>query len=182
MRSIFAFINLKTKKGFSVLFTVLLFAAAINFIGCETKKGEEPAVNIDSIKAVVARQIADSIETAEKTKQIADSIALAEKNRVPDMVGKWTGTLDGRATTLTIKEQTGNKFTGTIVINYRQVATKAVAGTINIDTKKITMRDTQKFRYAGTYSGNFSAETNKFSGSFTVTADNQSFPFSLTKK
>ncbi len=182
MRSIFAFTYLKTKKGFSVLLTVLLFAAAINFIGCETKKDDKPAVNIDSIKAVGAQQMADSIAAAEKTKQIADSIAMAEKNRVPDMVGKWTGLLDGRATTLTIKEQTENEFTGTIVINYRQVSTKAVAGIINIETKKITMRDTQKFRYAGTYSGNFSVETNKFSGSFTIAADNQSFPFSLTKK
>ncbi|MBZ0199180.1 MAG: hypothetical protein K8H86_04880 [Ignavibacteriaceae bacterium] len=180
MRSFFALNNINTRSGISVFLTVLLFTASINFLGCETKKEEKPVVvNVDSIKAVVAQQIADSIAMAQ---QIADSIAMAEKARVPDMMGKWTGALDGKATTLTITEQTENKFSGTIVINFRNVSNKTVSGTIDVENNKISMRDTQKFRYAGTYSGKLSDDKTKFSGTFTIPADNNNFSFSLTKK
>ncbi|NCS88889.1 MAG: hypothetical protein AUK34_06145 [Ignavibacteria bacterium CG2_30_36_16] len=180
--NIFAALNfLKSYKGFSVLLTVLFITASINFLGCDAKENKEPSdaqLKLDSIVAVEAQRVADSI-----AQQVADSIALAEKKAmIPDMIGKWTGSLDGRATTLTITSQTENTFSGTIVINYRQVSRKAVAGAINVENNKVSMRDTEKFRYAGTYSGTLSEDHLKFSGSHTITADNKSFSFSLTKK
>lgn len=179
---IFAASNfLKSIKGFSVFLTVLFLTASINFLGCETKETKEPSdaqAKLDSIAAVEAQQTADSI-----AKQVADSIALAEQQAlIPDMIGKWTGALDGRATTLTITEQNENTFSGTIIINYRQVSNKAVSGTIDVESYQISMRDTQKFRYAGTYSGKLSYDKTKFSGTFTIPVDNNSFSFSLTKK
>lgn len=163
--------NTFTTLRFKAIGSVLVFLTALTFFaaGCDTAKEEKPAdgdLRPDTT-------ITDTTQQADTTQQV---------KQLPDLKGKWTGTLDGRATTLTISEQNENEFSGTIVIQYREVSTKAVSGTANFEEGTVKMRDTERFRYAGTYSGKLSEDNTKISGSFTITADNKSFPFSLTKK
>lgn len=159
-------------KGIFVLVTVLLFTASVSFFGCDTREEQKPEDSLEMPDTVIT----------DTTQPPAADTTQQEAEQLPDMTGTWTGTVEGRNATFTIDKQDGKEFSGSMSISYREQLNKTVAGTFNFEENKLTMRDTQKFRYAGTYSGKITDDNTKMSGTFTITADNLNVPFSFTKK
>lgn len=155
--------------GFVLLLTVLTFSF---FVGCgkqEAPKQEEKAGETVKTPAEAAPQ-----PVAEQPK--------VEEKKVLDLKGTYTGTLDSRATTLKITEQTDTKFSGSIVINYREKIEQKVSGEIDTAKMALTMKDLLHSRYAGVYSAKVSEDGSKLSGSFTQNVDKTKLPFTLKKK
>lgn len=156
----------KTKRsflGFALFFTVLTFSF---FIGCEKKeapKQEEKAIETTPQPAVEQPKV-------------------EEKKVVLDLMGTYTGTLDSRATTLKITEQTDTTFSGSITINYREAINQKISGKLDQEKMVVTMKDMLHSRYAGTYSAKLSEDGKKLSGTFTQTVDKTKSSFSLNKK
>lgn len=155
--------NNRSYFGLVLILTVLTFSF---FVGCgkqEAPKQEEQA--------------------AETVKPPVDTTTLpVEEKKVLDLKGTYSGTLDSRATTLKITEQTDTKFSGSITINYRAVRKQTVSGEFNPEKLTLSMRDTQHNRYAGTYSAKLSGDGKTISGTFTEKVDKASSTFNLTKK
>jgi len=138
--------------------------------GCQ-KKQEEPQTK----------------ETPQATKTVpVDTAKVKQKEPVritaPDIKGVWSGKFDGRATKLTITEQSENEFKGKITINYREVINQQVSGRIDPDTKKVTMKDLLHSRFQGRYAAQLSEDSTKLSGTFTMDIDGMKLSFSLSKK
>lgn len=154
-------------KTFNFFLLVTLFSFLI-LTGCEKKDtgDQQPGQTIDTSTAI---NTPDTISTVDTTKQV-------------DLKGRFSGTFDQRATTLNIKDQDGNKFKGSITINYREVINQQVEGEFNPKTMTFTMRDLLHSRYAGTYSGKFNENFSSMSGTFTMRADDKKFSFNLKKK
>jgi len=110
----------------------------------------------------------------------SDTTEMMEEDIPIDLTGKWTGTFDQRSSTLTIKEQDDNKFSGTITVAYRDPLAKQVSGEFNKETNEFTMTDTQHSRYKGKYKGKI--EDGKMSGTFTMDLDGKNYSFNLTKR
>ncbi len=157
----------KTKHSFlhfALLFPVLTFFL---FIGCEKKE-----VPKETVKT-----------TTETTPQPAvEQPKVEEKKAVLDLKGTYTGTLDSRATTLKITEQTDTTFSGSITINYREVINQKISGKLDQGKMVITMKDLLHSRYAGTYSAKLSEDGKKLSGTFTQNVEKTKSTFSLSKK
>ena len=145
------------------LLIVLLLSFNIFFTGC-TKK-DKPATQPDSTKQVTA----DTSKTVSDTTKSKDSIKTdtAGVKKVATVTGTWQGKLANYDATLKITNQTGNQFTGVIVVNYRNVATHSVAGTVNPETGAFYMSDTDQTRSSSIYSGKVAPKGRNISGSFT---------------
>jgi hypothetical protein len=162
-------------KIYSLLFSLSILALLV-FTSCEQKKPEEVSVSKDTVLVKVEEPA--PVDTLKK-----DTTTIKEPEVViPDLKGKWSGTLDQRATTLRITEQDGNSFKGAITINYREVINQQVSGTINEKTMDVSMKDLLHSRYAGSYKGKLSEDMKKFSGTFTTNVEKNKISFSLSKK
>lgn len=163
----------KTNTLFLGLVLFLTVSTFSFFTGCEKKEAPKQE-----------EKTAETVKTpAETTAQpAAEQPKVEEKKTVLDLKGTYSGTLDSRATTLKITEQTETKFSGSITINYREIRKQTVSGEFNPEKLTLTMRDTQHSRYAGTYSAKLSADGKTISGTFTEKVDKVSSSFTLTKK
>jgi hypothetical protein len=144
------------------LLAVLLVTSSLFFVGC-TKK-EKPVETPDTTKVV-----------ADTTKQVADTTNMKDTSKVDSteakkevsILGTWQGKIANYTSTLRITNQNGNNFSGTVVVNYRNVATHSVVGSINPETGAFSMSDNDQTRSAGNYQGSISANGRSISGSFT---------------
>lgn len=162
----------KTSYSFLGLLLLITVSTFSFFTGCEKK--EAPKQD----------QAAETVKTpADTTPQpVAEQPKVEEKKAVLDLKGTYTGTLDSRATTLKITEQTETEFSGSITINYREVRKQTVSGKFNPGKLTLSMNDTQHNRYAGTYSAKLSADGKTITGTFTEKVDKSSSKFNLIKK
>jgi hypothetical protein len=147
------------KKVFSVIISVFLMTFILFIIGCQKKE---------------ERSIQQSPVFTDTTKKII--------NEITDIKGKYTGTFDRRASSLNIKEQQGNKFKGSITINYREVINQQVAGEFDPQTLTFAMTDQLHSRFQGKYKGKFSDDKTRMTGTFTMNLDGSQFSFNFTKK
>jgi hypothetical protein len=162
-------------KVYSFLFSLSLLALLV-LSSCEQKKNQEVSVPKDTVQVKVEEPA--PVDTLKK-----DTTTIKEPEVViPDLKGKWSGTLDQRATTLRITEQDGNSFKGAITVNYREVINQQISGTINTKTMEVSMKDLLHSRYGGTYKGKLSEDMKKFSGTFTQNVEKTKFSFSLKKQ
>lgn len=162
-------------KIYSFLFSFSLLALLF-LTSCEQKKPEEVSVTKETVKGKVEEPA--PVDTLKK-----DTTTVKKPEVViPDLKGKWSGTLDQRATTLRITEQDGNSIKGAITINYREVINQQVSGTVNVKSMEVSLRDLLHSRYAGTYKGKLSEDLKKFSGTFTQNVEKTRFNFSLKKQ
>jgi hypothetical protein len=162
-------------KVYPLLFSLALLAL-LYLTSCEQKKPEEVSVPKDSLQVKAE-------EAVPIDKPIKDTATVKVPEVViPDLKGKWTGTLDQRSTTMKITEQDGNSFKGSITINYREVINQQVSGTVNEKTMEVSMKDLLHSRYAGTYKGKISEDLKKLSGTFTQNVEKTKFSFYLKKQ
>jgi hypothetical protein len=154
----------------SIVFAGIL-CLSLCLTGCQ-KKQEEP-------KPADTLQPAQT--NADTAKKSATPVETAAKKTV-SLIGSWKGELDSRTTTLKITEQKRNSFSGTIVINWREVVNQKVSGTVNPDTREVQMKDMLHARNAAKYSGKLSKDGKTFSGTYTQIVDNQKSTFSLSLK
>jgi len=159
---------------FKWLIVVLIVFGATAYLGCEQKN--ERAEQPDNAKVT-----ADTTTTVVKSEEPKDTVVEA-KIVFPDMLGTWSGTFDGRSSTIKITEQADSSFAGKITINYRQVTNQEVKGILNPRTGEITMTDQVHSRYQGKYKGVLSTNNNNFSGTFTMDNDGTKYSFNLNKK
>jgi hypothetical protein len=144
------------------LLTILFVASTLFFVGC-TKK-EKPVETPDTTKVVT-----------DTTKEVVDTTALKDTAKVDSteakkeisVVGTWQGKVANYTSTLRITNQNGNNFSGTIVVNYRNVATHSVIGSVNPETGAFSMSDNDQTRSAGNYNGSVAPNGRSISGSFT---------------
>ncbi|MFH1194413.1 MAG: hypothetical protein V1720_01795 [bacterium] len=149
------------------------------FAGCGKKSEEEQKPAAQTEKQQAAEQ---PPETA------GDNAAVDEKEEaeetapsVPNLLGEWTGTLDGRATTFTITEQDGLKFKGKIIINFRNPVNQQVEGFFRTETGELFMDDVIHTKYMGKYRALFEGGFERLSGTFTQTSDKKNATFTLIK-
>lgn len=176
-----------TNKGNKFLLSSLIVIAALLLISCDkTKETMDDAakktseVTKDAVEKVgeTTEKVVDSVATnLEKTAEKVENV-IAEK----PLVGVWQGKLDSRLTILTITSQEGNEVSGKITINYRNPINQEIKGTLNPDTKALTMADQIHSRFKGKYSGKISADGKTYSGTFTTLVDKNSVSFNLVKK
>lgn len=159
---------------FSILkkYSLLIIPILIVISGCQKK--ETPKENMQD----TTKQVQPKDTTAALKK---DSVQVV-KYVVPDLKGKWNGTFDKRATTLSITEQNGMEFKGNITINYREVINQQVSGKIDTSANKVTMKDLLHSRFAGSYSAKLGKENKNLSGTFTMNVGGQKLSFNLSKK
>ena len=155
-------------RHFSIL--MLIMSLVIISSGCQ-KKTEQPGnENKDTTKVVTPTQPnTDTTAQADTTK------------KYPDLTGIWKGTFDKRPTTLSIKEQNGENFKGSMTIPYKQPLNKEVSGKIKTDNQ-ITMKDLVHSRYMGNYIGKISDDGKKISGTFTMNSNNSTKSFEFKKQ
>jgi hypothetical protein len=156
----------------SRLSAVLLLAASIVFVGCE-KKSEQTEQPKDGIQT--EQTVPDNVQ------EIKEPV-VEEKIPIPDMQGIWTGTFDGKSTTLSITEQTDSSFTGKITINYKQPLNQDVIGNFKPSNLEISMVDQLHSKYMGKYRGILSNDFKSFAGTFTKNRDGSQYSFNLKKK
>jgi hypothetical protein len=160
------------KKNYNLIFNfflvILLCAYLTNFFGCK-KEAEKPEE-----KPAQQTQVTTPAETTK----------IVEKPKIvyPDLIGKWTGVFDKRASTLTITKQDTTEFSGKITINYREVINQEISGKLDLLKKEVKMKDLLHSRYAGTYVGKLSDDMNTMQGTFTQNVEKTKFNFNLTKK
>jgi len=145
------------------LLIVLLLAFNIFFTGC-TKK-DKPVNQPDTTKQVstdTSKHSQDSSKTKDTTK--TDSV---EVKKTVSLLGTWQGKVANYNATLKVTNQNGNQFSGSVVVNYRNVATHNVTGTFNPENGAINMADTDQTRSAGVYAGMVSPNGRSISGNFT---------------
>jgi len=159
--------------------TQLLIAFALSamvlFIGCEKKTEEmQEDVSQNNMPADTSTSI---VPPEEKEPEYEKELTV-----IPDVTGIWTGTFDGKLTTLKITEQTDSSFSGNITINYKQPLNQTVKGNFNPGTLKISMIDQLHSKFMGKYNGKMSDDYRTFAGSFTKNRDGSQYPFNLKKK
>lgn len=137
---------------------VLIIATFVIFTGC-TKK-EKPAEPVDTAKTATDTVKADS--TAKDTVS-ADTT----KPKSISLLGTWQGTIANYSATLKITSQDGKQFSGTVVVNYRNVATHSVFGSVDPETGAFSMSDSDQTHSAGNYAGVVSKSGKSITGSFT---------------
>lgn len=155
--------------SFAVLFVLLLMG--IMFSACNDSKDEE--VRLDEENA------AERIDNVNQSDSLSADTTAAMENQIQ---GTWTGTFDGRNSTLDISEQNENEFTGKISTAYKNQLVKRISGQFNKEDNTFTMRDTERGKFAGTYSGKLSDNMTKMEGTFTLKTDNSKYRFTFTKK
>ncbi len=151
------------RKKHSFITPVLLIVSILFLAGCQ-KKEEAPV---------------------KQTPVVTDTSAKISQTVVPapvDIKGKYAGTFDNHSSSLNIKEQDGNKFKGSLTVNYREVINQQVSGEFDQTTLKFSMTDLLHSRFQGKYSGKFSDDKTKMSGTFTMNLDGSKFSFNYTKK
>jgi len=158
---------LRSKKNILAVIIPILFFSCLIINGCR-KNEEKPA------------QQNNAVTDTAKPQGVTDTQKLQDS--VTDVKGKYSGTFDNRSTILNITNQDGNKFSGSITINYRDVINQKVSGEFNPDTKTFSMTDLLHSRFQGKYSGKFSPDLNKMSGTFTMNLDGSNFSFNFNKK
>ena len=153
--------------------TVLMLSASLIYFGCE-KKAEDSK----------QKEVTSETISPDTTSSVATGGELGTENKIqiPDIQGTWTGTFDGKLTTLNITEQTDSSFSGKITINYKQKLNQDVKGNFSPTTLKISMVDQLHSKYMGKYDGKLSEDNKKFSGTFTKNRDGSKFSFNLNKK
>lgn len=140
------------------ILTVLFLATFTIFTGCSKK--EKPAKPADTTKVATETVKAD---TTAKDTAAGDTAKAKEIS----LLGTWKGTLANYPATLKITNQDGKQFTGTIVVNYRNVATHGVVGSVDHKTGAFSMSDNDQTRSAGNYTGVVAASGKSITGSFT---------------
>lgn len=159
------------------IFIILLILTSAIYLGCEHRTDEKEMItNKDSV--------ATQISTANQaTSNGANSDPAVEPEfKMPDLTGQWSGTLDNRATTLEITEQSDSSFSGKISISYRNPVHQQVQGLLNPANLNVTMADQLQSRYMGTYDGKLSKDFKNFTGTFNMKNDNTKYSFNLNKK
>lgn len=153
--------------------TVLIVLITMVFFGCEKKA-------VDSKQ----KEVTNETVSPDTTSSVATESEPETENtiQIPDIKGTWTGTFDGKTTTLNITEQTDSSFSGKITINYKQTLNQDVKGNFSPTTLKISMADQLHSKFMGKYSGKLSKDYINFSGTFTKNRDNSNFSFNLNKK
>jgi hypothetical protein len=164
---------MKKEIMFKWLLVVLIIFASITYIGCEQKNEKADHPQNDKVTA-------DNTSIDVKSEEPKDTV-VEVKVIIPDLKGTWSGTFDGRTTTLKITEQIDSSFSGKITINYRQVTNQEVKGILNTRTGEITMSDQLHSRYQGKYKGILATNNNNFSGTFTMDNDGTKYSFNLNK-
>ena len=119
--------------------TVLMLSASLIYFGCEKKaeKTEQPKEEVT----------AETVMTDSTGSTKTNEPAAEEMIQIPDIKGTWTGTFDGKLTTLNITEQTDSSFSGKITINYKQTLNQDVKGNFSPTTLKISMVDQLHSKY-----------------------------------
>lgn len=160
------------KHTFKSLFTTMLLLSILTQFGCEkkTEKIEQPKEEVKTEEVLP--------DTSSKIKEPVTEVKIT----IPDIKGTWSGTFDGKLTTLSITEQTDSSFSGKITINYKQTLNQDVKGNFSPTTLKISMADQLHSKYMGKYDGKLSEDNKKFSGTFTKNRDGLKFSFNLNKK
>ena len=154
------------KKIISKITPVILIICILFITGCQ-KKEEKP--------------IQQSPVVSDTTKKMEQVVPTAVDTTL-DIKGKYSGTFDNRTSIMNIKEQTGNKFKGSITINYRDVINQQIVGEFDQKTLKFSMTDQLHSRFQGKYNGKISEDRSKMSGTFTMNLDGSKFSFNFTKK
>jgi hypothetical protein len=154
------------------LVVLILLSISIFFLGCEKKTDK-----IEQSK----QQISNEQVTTDSS-SITDEPVGEKEIPIPDIKGTWTGTFDGKSTTLEIVEQTDSSFSGKISINYKQPLYQTVKGSFTPSTLKISMVDQLHSKFMGKYSGELSLNYDSFSGTFTKNRDGSKYSFNLNKK
>ncbi len=151
---------------------LLLLIVSIGFWGCEKKtdKIEQPK-----------EQVLTDQKTPDSSSK-TDEPVTETRISIPDIKGTWTGTFDGKSTTLEITEQTDSNFFGNISINYKQPLHQTVKGNFTPSTFKISMIDQLHSKFMGKYNGELTKDYKSFSGKFTKNRDGSKFSFNLNKK
>lgn len=169
-------------------FIILLLVVISAFFGCDLKRDKTDDYPEDRTEDVRDRDLLidkDSVSsgagkaTGSQTHPDSANIRPAA---IPDITGKWTGTLDKRSTVLDITGQTDSSFTGKISISYRETVHQDVSGSFSPTNMNMSMSDQLHSRYQGKYNGVLSDDFNNFSGTFTMTVDNSKYAFNLNKK
>ncbi len=137
---------------------VLIIALFSFFTGCVNK--EKPVKPADTTKVATDTVKADS--TAKDT-VAADT----SKAKEISLLGTWQGSIANYPATLKITSQDGKQFTGSVVVNYRNVATHSVFGSVDPETGAFSMSDNDQTRSAGNYAGVVAKSGKSITGSFT---------------
>lgn len=157
------------------LFKAVIIIALIAFIGCEKKTDQQNEMSADDISA-------DTISAVNPPSDIETEPDGEQKVTIPDVTGTWTGTFDGKSTTLDITEQTDSSFSGKIIINYKQPLKQTIKGQFNPSTLKISMVDQLHSKFMGKYNGSLKEDFKSFSGTFTKNRDGSEYSFNLKIK
>lgn len=156
-----------------IVFASIIIASA--FLGCE-KKAETPDEKQETTNK--SEQLPIEVPVVDTVKPVVEEPVV----NIPDLVGKWTGKFDSRATVLNITNQTDSTFSGKISISYREAINQDVSGTLSPSKMTISMKDLLHSRYQGKYYGTLSEDGKTFSGTFTMTVDKTKLAFNLSKK
>lgn len=155
--------------------TVLMLSASLIYFGCEKKAENSKQTQQEVTSETISPDSASSVATESEPGN-------ENKIQIPDIKGTWTGTFDGKSTTLNITEQTDSSFSGNISINYKQTLNQDVKGNFSPITLKISMADQLHSKFMGKYDGKLSEDNKKISGTFTKNRDGLKFSFNLNKK
>lgn len=141
-------------KLLSVSALMVLF---LLFTGCEKKN--QPEVKDDTTKTET------TVKETETPKE--DETPVEEvKPATPSLVGTWKGKFDNRNMTLTISKMDGNNFEGETVVRWDSPKVEKVTGTVNFDTREMTITETAGGRNNGKYTGTISSDMKKFVGTW----------------
>jgi glucose/arabinose dehydrogenase len=166
---------MRKSSQFVLFYFVLAAFLLASLTGCQQKQ-EEPAKPAQQTEQPAVTQPA--VDTAAPKAEVKPEPVV----EIPDLKGTWSGTMMGRSSTLKITSQSGAEFSGSITVNLREAIHQSVSGKVNPETGTISMRDTERNRNAGSYSGKLSADKTKFSGTFTQTVDRTTASFSFSKQ
>jgi PBP1b-binding outer membrane lipoprotein LpoB len=163
-----------------LIFVLSITGIFLMFIGCQTKK-EEPIEN--KTPQTTTTTEAAKPQPVQPAQANDSAIATPQEKQIPQLVGTWSGTLFSHPSTLIIKTQNGNEFTGSIVTKTRQETKQNISGKFDPQTLDISMRDLLHSRFMGNYTGKLSADGHTMQGQLRLTQINDSpQAFSFTKK
>lgn len=151
------------------LFVILVIFSAVIFFSCEKKTDQTDMP--DGVKSDE-----ETSETTTEDEEVVEPVV------IPDLKGTWTGTFDGRATTLNITEQTDSSFSGNLSIKYRETIYQEVKGSFGPSSKQLKMTDQIHSKFMGKYDGKISDDWKDISGTFTKNRDGQKTTFNLNHK
>jgi hypothetical protein len=159
---------------------VVIFLLAVSFSGCGDKTDQQGEMKTDNIEAHdISPDTISAVNPPSDSETEPDGEQMIT---IPDVTGTWTGTFDGKSTTLEITEQSDSNFTGKISINYKQPLHQTVKGNFSPSTLKISMVDQLHSKFMGKYKGDLKEDFKSFSGSFTKNRDGSQYSFNLKIK